>query len=79
MGLTQTVLVWLIPGSAIVVWNVLREPRIGSPSDTTAGGADFAVADWIFGSSEGSGHHGGREGGGHHGFDGGHGGGGGHH
>jgi hypothetical protein len=35
----QTVLMWLVPGSVIVVWNVLREPRMGNQPDPTAGGA----------------------------------------
>jgi hypothetical protein len=76
----QTVLMWLVPGSAIVVWNVLREPRIGSEPDPTTGGAAFVVTDWLLGSSENSGHHG--SDGGHHGGDGHHSagdGGGGHH
>lgn len=68
----QTILMWLIPGGVFVVWSVLREPRIGSPRDATAGGATFVV-DWLMssrasGGHHGSdgGHHGGGDGGGHH-------------
>jgi uncharacterized membrane protein YgcG len=85
----QTVLMWLVPGSVIVVWNVLREPRMGNQPDPTAGGAaTFMVTDWLLGAPRDSGHHGGGEhhdydgsqhsagdGGAHHGGDGGHGGG----
>src|ERR1051325_10636243 len=80
----QTVLLWLIPGSFIVVWYFLREPR----ADTQSGPA--AAADWLSGAREGSTHtgsdgshhnmgdghhHSGGDGGGHHGGNGGHGGG----
>jgi len=66
----QTVLMWLVPGSVIVVWNVLREPRIGDQPDPTAGtGAAFVVTDWLLGAARYSGHHGGA--GEHHGSEGG--------
>jgi uncharacterized membrane protein YgcG len=68
--IAQTVLVWLVPGGAIVVWNVLREPRIGSQSDPATAGAAFIVTDWLFGSRGEPGHHG--HDAGHHGTDGGH-------
>jgi hypothetical protein len=72
----QTVLIWLIPGSAFLVLNVLREPRIGGRPDPTAAGGTFDAADWLLlGQSGESGHHG-NDGGGHHG---GYGGDGGHH
>jgi hypothetical protein len=79
----QTVLIWLVPGSMAVVWNILREPRPGNESDVTVGGAALVV-DWVLASQANAGHHGGAGGhhagwadGGHHG-DGGHSGVGGH-
>jgi hypothetical protein len=85
----QTALMWLVPGSVIVVWNVLREPGLGSEPDPTTGGAAVLVTDWLLGSSGDSGRPGsvgGHNGGdGHHssgddggGHDGGYGGDGGH-
>jgi hypothetical protein len=64
----QTALMWLVPGAAIVVWNVLREPRLGSQPDPTTAGAAFLVTDWLLGSSGDSRHHG--SAGGHQGGDG---------
>jgi hypothetical protein len=70
----QTIIMWLIPGSVMIVWNVLRESRIGSRSDQTTGGEAFMVTDWLWGShGDGShhgsdgGHHTGGDAGGHHG------------
>jgi hypothetical protein len=48
----QTILMWLVPGSVIVVWNVLRESRIGGQRDATANGAAFVATEWLVGLSE---------------------------
>jgi hypothetical protein len=67
----QTLLIWLVPGSVAVVWNILREPRLGNEEDSTAGGAALVV-DWVLAAHANASHHGGA--GGHHagGGDGGH-------
>ena len=60
----QMALMWLIPGSAFVVWSVLREPRYGGDADATTRGSAFDMPDWV----DGGGHRGGN--GGDGGFDG---------
>ena len=81
----QTILMWLVPGSVIIVWNLLGEPRIGGQRDATAGGIAFVATDWLLGSPayhrSNAGHHNtGGDGGGYDGNHGnaGHGGGGGY-
>lgn len=68
--IAQTVLIWIVPGSVIVVWNILREPR-SDERDSTVGGA-AVVLDWLLVSQVGTGHHGaagGGAGGGDGGYD----------
>lgn len=65
----QTALLWLLPGSVIVVWSVLRENRAAGSLDPTASGTGAAVTDWLLSSAgQRHFHHGGGD---HHGSDGG--------
>jgi hypothetical protein len=63
----QTILIWVIPGSFIVVWAFLREPRvepgIGGRSDPRVGGLAVSAINWLAGTSSDGG---GYPGGGHH-------------
>jgi hypothetical protein len=80
--IAQTLLIWLIPGSVAIVWNILREPRLGNEGDSTAGGGAALVVDWVLASHANASYHGGDgghpSGGGEGGHHGGHGGVGGH-
>ena len=67
--IAQTVLVWLVPGSVVVVWNLLGQAR--SRTHGRSGGAGIAengLFAWVLGSSPGanSGARGGEHHAGHH-------------
>jgi len=70
----QTMLVWLVPGSAVFVWRLLRDPasaggRGGLLLGDDAPGGMFDMGSFADGIAEGHHHHGGGDfgGGGHHG------------
>jgi hypothetical protein len=57
--IAQTALIWLLPGSCLVVRHFLGEPHRGSNDDSTAGKGAFDAGDVIanYGHGDGQGGH----------------------